>query len=364
MIDMTGLYIHIPFCKRKCPYCDFYSLDNQSEDILTAYVSRLSEEAKGYKDKKISVDTIYFGGGTPSVLRNSHICEILNEVRESFEVNSNAEITIEANPSSVDLKKLEGYREAGINRISFGVQSACDNELLSLGRLHSFKKAREAIKNAQAAGFENISADLMIAIEGQTSDSLKSSVSKIAGLGVNHISCYILKVEDGTPYSKMNLTLPDEDQCAEYYLLASKLICDSGYEQYEISNFAKKGFESRHNLKYWQGEEYIGLGVSAYSYFGGVRYHNKRDLFSYLRKADIKVIDETDINKSEEYLTLSLRLSDGISIKKYVALGGDFSILKKAKELPKSLIKIDRDKISLTNEGFLVSNEIIAKLLL
>lgn len=361
---MTGIYIHIPFCKRKCPYCDFYSLDNQNEDIFSAYVSRLCEEAESYKGKKISVDTIYFGGGTPSILSYSQIGTILNAVKDSFNVLENAEITLEANPSSVDFKKLEGIIKSGVNRISFGIQSACDDELLSLGRLHSFDEAKRAVVNARNAGFKNISADLMIATWGQTKESLKRSVINIAKLGVEHISCYILKVEDGTPYSKMNLTLPDEDQCAEYYLLASSLISDLGYRQYEISNFAKEGFESRHNLKYWQGEEYIGLGVSAYSYYGGVRYHNKRDLFSYLRKADIKVIDETDINKSEEYLTLSLRLSDGISIKKYVALGGDFSILKKAKELPKSLIKIDRDKISLTNEGFLVSNEIIAKLLL
>lgn len=364
MTDMRGLYIHIPFCKRKCPYCDFYSVETGTEDIFAAYVSRLCEETKSYKNKKIDIDTIYFGGGTPSVLSDSLICKVLDEVRESFNVSYDAEITIEANPSSVDLKKLLGYSKAGINRISFGVQSACDDELQRLGRLHSFDGARQAVINAYDSGFENISADLMIATQGQTLDSLKRSVYQIAELPVKHISCYILKVEDGTPYSKMNLALPNEDECAEYYLIASKLICDSGYEHYEISNFAKKGFESRHNLKYWHGEEYIGLGVSAYSYYDGVRYHNKRDLSSYLRGEDIRVVDEEEINKAEEYLAFSFRLSEGISIKKYIALGGDSGILNKAEEIPKNLIKIDSDIISLTEEGFLVSNEIIAKLLL
>ena len=363
MIDMTGLYIHIPFCKRKCPYCDFYSLDNQNEDIFTAYVSRLCEEAKSYKDKKISVDTIYFGGGTPSILSYSQIGTILNAVKESFNVLDNAEITLEANPSSVDFNKLEGYREVGINRISFGIQSACDDELKRLGRLHSFDEAKRAVKNARDAGFKNISADLMIATWGQTKESLKRSVVNIAGLGVEHISCYILKIEDNTPYAKMNISLPVEDECAEYYLLASKLISDLGYKQYEISNFAKEGFESRHNLKYWQGEEYIGLGASAYSYYGGVRYHNKRDLFSYLKGDNIKQTDEDEINKAEEYLALSLRLSEGISVKKYVSFGGDFGILKRAEAIPKGLIKTDGDQISLSREGFLVSNEIIARLL-
>lgn len=360
---MTGLYIHIPFCKKKCPYCDFYSIENQSEGIFAAYAARLREEAKSYKNKKIDVDTIYFGGGTPSVLSASLICGILDEVRESFNVRSDAEITIEANPSSVDLKKLEGYRKAGVNRISFGIQSACDDELQTLGRLHSFGRAKTAVEEAKAVGFENISADLMIATQGQTLESLNRSVSGIAELGVNHISCYILKIENETPYSRMNLILPNEDECTEFYLSASKQLCDLGYEHYEISNFAKKGFESRHNLKYWHGEEYIGLGVSAYSYYDGIRYHNKRDLPSYLHGEDIRVIDEEEINKAEEYLALSLRLSEGISIKKYTALGGDSGVLKKAAGLPKNLIKISSDKISLTEEGFLVSNEIIAKLL-
>lgn len=360
---MTGLYIHIPFCIRKCPYCDFYSLENQTEDIFAAYVSRLREEAKSYKNKKVSVDTIYFGGGTPSVLSDYFICEILDGIRESFNVSQDAEITIEANPSSVDLKKLLGYRKAGVNRISFGVQSACDDELLSLGRLHSFEEAREAVNNAKSAGFENISADLMIATQGQTLDSLKRSVCGIAGLPIKHLSCYILKIEDETPYSKMNLVLPNDDECAEYYLSASRLICDMGFEHYEISNFAKKGFESRHNLKYWHGEEYIGLGVSAYSYFDGVRYHNKRDLSSYLHGADIKTVDEEKIDQAEEYLALSLRLTDGISVNKYLALGGSKGILQKAEKLPNNLIKIENDRISLTKEGFLVSNEIISKLL-
>lgn len=360
---MTGLYIHIPFCIRKCPYCDFYSLENQSEDIFAAYISRLREEARSYKGKKIDVDTVYFGGGTPSVLSDYFIFEVLDGIKESFNVSQDAEITIEANPSSVDLKKLLGYRKAGVNRISFGVQSACDDELLSLGRLHSFEEAREAVNQAKSAGFENISADLMIATQGQTLDSLKRSVCGIAGLPIKHLSCYILKIEDETPYSRMKLILPNEDECAEYYFSASKWLCDLGYEHYEISNFAKKGFESRHNLKYWNGEEYIGLGVSAYSYYDGVRYHNKRDLSSYLEGDDIEIIDEEEVNKAEEYLALSLRLSKGISIKKYIALGGDSGVLKKAEEVPKHLVKINGDRISLTEEGFLVSNEIITKLL-
>ncbi|MCC8192183.1 MAG: radical SAM family heme chaperone HemW [Ruminococcus sp.] len=360
--DMTGLYIHIPFCKRKCPYCDFYSLEGQGTKTFDVYISRLIKEAQSYNPKNISVDTIYIGGGTPSLLSAEQVATLLNALKESFIVSDNAEITLEANPSSVDENKLSGYLNAGINRLSFGIQSALDDELLRLGRLHNFERAREAVTQAHNIGFKNISADLMIATEGQTPARLRQSVLFLTSLPIQHISCYMLKIEDGTPFSKRNLSLPDDDESAELYLTAVNELKSSGFNQYEISNFSKEGFESRHNLKYWQGEEYIGLGTAAYSYFEGVRFHNERDLKAYLNGDDIRQIDERNIDKAEEYLLLSLRLSKGVSLKKYISLGGSDKFLQKAKDLPANLIEINGDNIHLTAEGFLVSNDIIARL--
>lgn len=359
---MTGLYIHIPFCKRKCPYCDFYSLEGQTEDILNAYISRLIKEAQSYSHKNISVDTIYIGGGTPSLLSAEQISALLDALRVSFNVSKNAEITLEANPSSVDRIKLCGFLNAGINRLSFGIQSAVDDELVRLGRLHNFERAREAVLLANELGFKNISADLMIATEGQTPARLRYSVLSLAELPVQHISCYMLKIEDGTPFSKRNLSLPTDDESAELYLTAVSELKSSSFNQYEISNFSKEGFESRHNLKYWQSEEYIGLGTAAYSYFEGVRFHNERNLKGYLNSEDIRIIDEQSVDKAEEYLLLSLRLSKGVSVKKYISLGGRGELLQRANQLPANLIKINGDNIHLTAEGFLVSNDIIARL--
>lgn len=363
MIDMTGLYIHVPFCKRKCPYCDFYSAEPENDRVFYAYVQRLLKEAGGYKDSAVEVDSVYFGGGTPSLFSKRHVDKLIRGFKSCFYINDNAEVTVEVNPSSADFNKLVGYRQAGINRISFGIQSSSNSELKVLGRLHNFYEAKNAVGDAAKAGFDNISADIMIALPGQTRDSVKKSVYDIVSLGVNHISCYILKVEENTPYANMDLSLPDDDEAADLYLYMCEILKGCGFVHYEISNFAMPGYESRHNLKYWRADEYIGLGVSAHSYFKGVRYYNKRNLSDYLKGEDIRVIEDTKIDKAEEYLLLSLRLNEGISVNRYLSLGGKEDILKKADQIGKRYLKIKSDNISLTEEGFLVSNEIISGLL-
>lgn len=360
---MIGLYIHVPFCKRKCPYCDFYSVEAKNDELLDAYVYRLLEEADGYKSRGVKVDSVYFGGGTPSLLSQKQIDKVLNGLNKCFYIDKNAEVTAEVNPSSADYNKLLGYIGAGINRISFGIQSSSDRELNALGRLHNFKQANNAVYAAKKAGFENISADIMIALPGQTGAGVEKSVEDIINLGVQHISCYILKVEDNTPYAKMNLSLPDDDECADMYLRMCDILKSSGFDHYEISNFSKPGYESRHNLKYWRAEEYIGLGVSSHSYFDSVRYFNKRDLPAYLNGDNIRVTEDMNIDKAKEYLMLSLRLSEGISVKKYLSLGGGNDIYLKSESIGNRFLKIHNDNISLTEEGFLVSNEIISRLL-
>lgn len=359
---MVGLYIHVPFCIRKCSYCDFYSV-KWNETSAQKYADSVICEADGYSGRGICADTVYFGGGTPSLLPPDTVRRILDSLKQAFVISDNAEITLEANPSSLDSAKLEGYRKAGVNRLSIGVQSSLDNELKALGRLHDFKKAKVCVESARRAGFKNISVDMMIAIEGQTVELLDKSSDGILSLAPDHISCYILKLEEGTPLYLKKPSLPDDEQTAKLYLRLSKKLESEGFAHYEISNFAKLGFESRHNLKYWRGEEYIGLGPAAHSYFGGKRYYNKRDISAYLNGDDIRITEEQTVDRAEEYLALSLRLSEGVSIKKYISLGGDTAINEKLKFIPEQYIKADGKRISLTDEGFLVSNEIIATLL-
>ncbi len=363
----TGIYIHIPFCKRKCPYCDFYSIaadEATRSRYADSLVLRISESA----DKSIIADSIYFGGGTPSLMTPDDIFRIISAVKSSFTILDDCEITMECNPSSTTLEKLCGYREAGVNRLSFGVQSSNASELSRLGRLHDFPLARQAVENAHKAGFINISCDLMIGTPLQTTDSLISSVHDITDMGVTHISCYMLKIEEGTAYDcdAVRSSVADDDTVSDMYLALVSELKKLGYPQYEISNFARKGCESRHNTKYWIGEDYLGFGPSAHSYFRGKRTYSAETVSEFI--ADPLLPDEIEDSSPdglEEYILLGLRLNRGISLARITELGGNAEKVIDTAERFKSAgyLIADSDNIRLTPEGFLLSNSIISSLI-
>ena len=359
-----GLYIHIPFCLRKCPYCDFYSVC-LDEDLKERYVSAVVACIEHYKNPECTVDSIYFGGGTPSLLTEKDVYRILNAADRSFSVE-NAEITMEANPSSANFEKLSAYRTSGVNRISFGIQSLNDDELKDLGRLHDNKTATEAVNNAKKAGFNNLSADLMLGIIRQTEESLCNSISSLSKLDIQHVSAYMLSIEESTPYAKMksSLLLPDEEKTADLYITTCNELEKHGFEQYEISNFAVKGFESRHNLKYWQLEEYLGIGPAAHSFYNGKRSYYPRDIEGFIN-GDFSMMSDDTFNPSEEYVMLSLRLKSGLDLKTACEYSVDIQkLLEKAQRFIKqNLVVLDNDRLHLTKEGFLVSNYIISELI-
>jgi len=361
---MTGIYIHIPFCKTKCPYCDFYSFKpdiNQKDGYLKAVLSCLLSHKNKIKD---GVDTIYFGGGTPSYFGGERIKKVIDCIRDNYNVN-NAEITVECNPSSVDERLISLLKQAGVNRISMGMQSAVDKERQVLGRLSDKNQIASAVSLIKSFGIDNISLDLMLGVPHQTKESLRQSLDFIIAQDVNHVSAYMLKIEESTPFSRMSLPLPDEDEVCELYIYAAEYLEEKGFEQYEISNFAKKGFESRHNLKYWHCAEYLSIGPSAHSFIDGERFYYPRDFSAFLENpvpvSDGKGGDE------EEYIMLALRLREGLTKKGfYEHFEKDIpeELLKKALPLEKAeLLKITEEGVRLTKKGFLLSNSIITTLL-
>lgn len=362
-----GIYLHIPFCKGKCPYCDFYSLSGD-EARMEEYVSALTDRIA--TAPRFAADTAYFGGGTPSLLGAVRIARLLNAVKAHFELSANAEITLEANPGDELRGFFEDILAAGVNRISLGMQSANDNELRALGRRHTAAQTEAAVKAAREAGFENISLDLMLAIPQQTKDSLRRSIERCAELGANHVSAYLLKIEENTPFYKAapSLGLPCEDEAAELYLFAVDLLAERGYRQYEISNFAKPGFEGRHNLHYWRAEEYLGFGPAAHSFYKGKRFFYPRDLSAFLSGGG--AVDDGEGGSMEETILLALRLTEGISKDRLVETFGEagnlrFEALRKdaAPLMYSGFLTIEGDRIALTKRGFLLSNAVIAKLL-
>lgn len=363
-----GVYIHIPFCRRKCPYCDFYSVvadDNKIHEYAVSLIRNIS----GFDSKNAEIDTIYFGGGTPSLMSSDDVGNIIDAVRQSFNLLSNAEITLEANPCTVSFDKLCQFKEAGINRISFGVQSAQDNELSSLGRLHDFSMAEQAVMNAKAAGFNNISCDLMIGTPKQTLSSLEKSIISLSSLGIQHISAYLLKIEEGTAYDcdEIRRSVADEDTISDMYLFMCQTLESLGYKQYEISNFSITGYESCHNMKYWQGNDYIGFGPGAHSLWNGKRFFVSPDLDEYINNESQKVIiEDASPDALEEYIMLSLRLTQGINLKELTSKGGDSQALLKAAQpfISHGYVVSDADRVYLTPKGFLLSNEIILKLIM
>ena len=375
--ETLGIYIHIPFCRSKCDYCDFYSLAGREDRMdayqkaLLAHIGETAPLAQG-----IPVDTIYFGGGTPSFYGDKRLRELLGAIQKQFQVEKNAEITLEANPDSVDLKSLRRLRKAGFNRISLGMQSACPEELADIHRPHSARQVDEAVAAAKKARFRNLSLDLIYGLPGQTMDSWKATVEHALSLIPQHLSCYGLKVEEGTPLAARAAAgevLPDDDTQADMYLWTVGRLQRAGLPQYEISNFAKPGYESRHNLRYWLTKPYIGFGPGAHSDFGGRRYSFVRDLDRYidgvLRGGTI--IDSEELipqrERGGEYLMLRLRTARGIEEWEYRGTYFmDFAPLERRLEEFQAqgwARKTEEGRWRLTPRGFLVSNQLIGDLL-
>ncbi len=362
-MNPIGLYIHIPFCNGKCPYCDFYSVTPNNETV-EKYVDAL---CRRIDDVGGIYNTVYFGGGTPSLIGSDNIAKIMSHINRT----PDCEATLECNPSDTGAFNSEFdfsvASTSGINRISMGLQSADDTERKALGRRGGCDDVERAIARAKAAGIDNISLDLMLGIPDQTEESLKNSIEFCKNSGVKHVSAYILKIEESTPFHKIKTTLnlPDEDATCDLYLFAVKELEKAGFYQYEISNFSQKGFESRHNLKYWRCEEYLGIGASAHSFAGGKRFYYERSIEGFI--SGISPVDDGFGGDEEEYIMLALRLSEGLifenfekRFKKYI----DNKIIEKAKELEKhGLVRVTDTNISLTVDGFLVSNYVICELL-
>lgn len=361
-----GLYIHIPFCKQKCPYCDFFSVSTAQsdfDDYTEILISKIEAFSQRYSRKV--VDTIYFGGGTPSLIGDKNLVKILSAVIKNFKV-SNPEVTVEVNPTSQNLIDFSNLYKNGFNRLSIGLQSANEKEQIILGRKHNTNDVVKTLEIAKKAGFTNISLDLMLGVPYQTKESLINSINFCVESGVSHISAYILKIEENTLFYKKRNEIPfyDDDYQAYLYEVCCDELIKNGYNQYEISNFSKIGFESRHNLKYWNCDEYLGLGPSAHSFIDGKRFYYSRSFDDF--KNDVIQNDGAG-GTEEEYIMLRLRLSDGINFddyKKRFDKNFSISILHKAKKYENAgFLTITDKNIALTRKGFLLSNSIISDLL-
>ncbi len=350
---MTSLYIHIPFCKKKCSYCSFYSV---SDDYKAEYTAAIIRCVKEYGGKTLK--SIYIGGGTPSVMAPEQIQKIFDEIYKNFKVTEDAEITVELNPESVTRGFLETLKKCGVNRISMGVQSFCDKELDAIGRLHDAKTAKDAVALCRECGFYNISCDLIFGLPYQTLDSLKLSVNTLAALDVPHISCYNLQLEEGTPICKMSHLVANEDTQAKMYYLVCDTLKNAGYFHYEISNFCKEGCHARHNSAYWDESDYLGLGPAAHSRIGDKRYSFDADIEKFISRSEFGFdAVEKITDPLFEKIMLSLRTSKGL----------DLSYMKNSDGFIKNLIKtgfavIKNGKLILTDKGFYLSNSIIAEI--
>ena len=371
-----GLYIHIPFCKQKCSYCDFYSLagneDRMAEyvEALCADLSETAQYAAGY-----AVDTIYFGGGTPSYLGEKQLIRILKTILKKYRVEKDAEITLEANPDSAgDWKMLRSLRRAGFNRLSLGMQSGCDEELKEIGRIHTAAETQAAVAAARKAGFDNLSLDLIYGLPHQTMARWQENLRAAVALAPEHLSCYGLKVEEGTPLfaRQEGAGLPDDEAQADFYLWTVEYLAAHGYAQYEISNFAKAGRESRHNLKYWLLQEYAGFGPGAHSDLGGVRYAYDRSLDAYITgvKTRAPVFSERcripPMDRDVEWVMLGLRTSSGLDPREYESrfrrrFAPFLPFLTQCREAGYAVE--EKGRWHLTPRGFLLSNQIIGGML-
>lgn len=383
-----GLYLHVPFCKSKCAYCDFYSTDQ-----IRCDGRKIPEEMKRYTNAIINhmrilserttqynVDTVFIGGGTPTALPEKLLLSIVRAVGDCFYLEDGYEFTVEMNPATANEKTLKKLRKHGVNRLSIGLQSANNQELAVLSRIHSVDDFVESFQLARDAGFDNINVDVMYGTPDQTKDSFLETLAFVASMKPEHISMYNLRVEDGTPFGEKKhlLPFPDEDTECDMYFEGIAYLASRGYGQYEISNFARDGYECRHNLRYWHGEEYLGCGPAAHSYFGGTRFSLKRSLANYSKALEVKgksipasLLDENyKIDKKEEiaeYLMLRLRLSEGISASDFKSrFGGDFDAVfgkKLAPYIERGFMTHEGDRYAFTPQGMFVSNFILSRII-
>ena len=368
------LYVHIPFCVRKCQYCDFLS-GPSDEETKDRYIEALLKEIRAAEHTEdYEIVSVFIGGGTPSALKAEAIASIMRTLQEQFFFCEDAEVTIEANPGTVDLEKLTIYRNVGINRLSLGLQSTDAEELKLLGRIHSYEEFLKSYEWAREVGFSNINIDLMFAIPGQTGEAWRQHLYQVAELNPEHISAYSLIIEEGTPFAEQNLDLPDEDTEYQMYEDTAEILERYGYRQYEISNYAKQGYMCRHNAGYWQRLEYLGFGLGASSLYGGMRFSNTHQMQEYLKESrnpdqirqDVTVLSRNE--QIEEFMFLGLRMTEGISEKKFeenfnvrlMDIYGD--ILQKYEET--GFMEHIETKWRLTRKGIHVSNHILADFLL
>ena len=373
--EELGIYIHIPFCMQKCLYCDFVSYINKSE-CVKEYINCMIKEIQSYDFKKYNITTIYIGGGTPSFIESDYIKEIINVIQNKLEKNDtrweDIEITIEVNPGTVTLEKLNDYKTVGINRISLGLQATQDRLLKQIGRIHNYKDFLEAYELLKRVGFNNINVDLMIGLPNQSIKDLKESLEKIIKLNPNHISVYSLIIEDGTPISILldeeKIKLPDEEIERQMYWYVKNKLELNGYNHYEISNFSKKGKESKHNLNCWKQKQYIGIGAAAHSYFKDIRYSNTNNIEEYIKNIKENNIEknrkieekQTIEDKKNEFMMLGFRMIEGVNIADFKAKFVDnplYVYREKIKKLTdEGLIEVDLNNIKLTNKGLDLAN--------
>lgn len=364
-----GIYIHIPFCIKKCEYCDFVSYCNK-EKYVPQYINALKKEIKNNINKEYKITTIYIGGGTPSSIEENYIADIIETIKlnmndENLKEFKNVEVTIEVNPGTVTEKKLETYKEIGINRLSIGLQETHDELLKSIGRIHTYEEFLKTYNLARKIGFNNINVDLMIALPNQTIQDIKENLEKIIKLNPEHISVYSLILEEGTPfYNKYNenkIRLPDEELERNMYWYVKNTLENNGYIHYEISNFSKKGFESKHNMNCWNQEEYLGFGVAAHSYNNRIRYSNTNSIEEYIKGSNKIIHEEQTLeDMQKEYMLLGLRKIEGINIQKFKNKFAQNPIFIFKEQLNKlvdeELIIVDGNEIKLTNKGLDLAN--------
>ncbi len=365
-----GLYIHLPFCRRRCAYCDFCSYVGR-EDEIPAYVTALCRELCERARPDRVVDTVYLGGGTPSLLPTAELARLLDAVGAHCRLASGAEITCEANPGTADYEKFSLLKAAGVNRLSLGVQSLSDRALRALGRIHTAKEAVAAYDSARRAGFRNLSLDLMTGLPGETPAELLETLRGVLALAPEHISAYSLILEEGTPLaaSPLRHEIPDDDAAADAMEMTAAVLEGAGSRRYEISNYAREGYESRHNLRYWRGGEYLGLGVGAYSYLDGVRFGAPRDLDAYLSGKPLPTVDRETLSRDDlerERVLLSLRLAEGIDLAAYRRdFGRDpLSLFAPVTRRAPDHFRVTDTALALRGRGMQVSNTLIAECLL
>ncbi len=370
-MEKLGIYVHIPFCKCKCSYCDFISFANK-ENNIKEYVEALKKEIQNNNLSNCQIDTIYIGGGTPSFIDSKHIVDIIKTIKEKFIVDKNAEITIEVNPGTANEEKLKDYINVGINRLSIGLQSTNNNLLKQIGRIHTYEEFLNTYNLARKVGFKNINVDLMLALPNQTLQDLELSLENVINLKPEHISVYSLILEEGTKMYELvhskKIEIPSDEIERKMYWNVKEKLEKSGYKHYEISNFAKKGFESKHNSNCWEQKEYLGFGLAAHSYIDSKRFCNTNNIEQYIKniennnfKNNIEICEiQNEEDKKKEYMLLGLRKIEGIDIQKFKNKFVDNPIYLYHKELEKlveqELIEIDLNNIKLTNKGLDLAN--------